>query len=91
MPNLKSAKKRVLVSERNRVRNLAARRSVQRAVRSVEKALEKKEAGTPDLLKTAVQTIDRAYVRGIFHRNTAARYKSRLSLKVNKALNAAAV
>ena len=85
MANIKSAKKRVLVAERNRLRNQAFRTSIKTAVKKV---LELAKAEDKDALNTALskayQLCDKAVSKGILHKNTAARKKSRLTLAVKK-------
>ena len=85
MANIKSAKKRVLVAERNRLRNQAFRTSIKTAVKKV---LELAKAEDKDALNTALskayQLCDKAVSKGILHKNTAARKKSRLTKAVNK-------
>ena len=89
MANIKSAKKRVLTAERNRLRNVAFKSSVKTAIK---KALELAQKKDTEALKTALskayQLCDKGVSKGILHKNTAARKKSRLSLAVNKFLNA---
>ena len=85
MANIKSAKKRVLIAEANRVRNVAFKTSIKTAVK---KALalatgEDKEALNAALSKV-YQLCDKAVVKGILHKNTAARKKSRLTLAIKK-------
>ncbi len=62
-----------------------------RAWKSRMKTLIKKarELPTPEALREAIQVIDKAAAKGIIHRNTAARRKSRLVKAVQKALAAA--
>ena len=85
MANIKSAKKRVLVAERNRLRNQAFRTSIKTAVKKV---LELAKTEDKDALNTALskayQLCDKAVSKGILHKNTAARKKSRLTIAVNK-------
>ncbi|MEM0951173.1 MAG: 30S ribosomal protein S20 [Cyanobacteria bacterium P01_H01_bin.74] len=85
MPRIKSAKKRVLVSERNRLRNKA----IKSAYRSALKKLL--EADTTDARTAALNAfysrIDRAVVKGVVHKNTAARYKSRVTLRIQQKNN----
>ena len=85
MANIKSAKKRVLVAERNRLRNQAFKTSIKTAVKKV---LELANAGDKDALNTALskayQLCDKAVSKGVLHKNTAARKKSRLTKAVNK-------
>ena len=63
--------------------------SVRTATRTViAKALRSVEAGDPGMAAVAVQdansTLDRAVQKGIMHKNTAARRKSRISARLNK-------
>ncbi len=85
MANIKSAKKRVLIAEKNRVRNVAFKSSVKTAVKRV---LELAKGEDKDALNKAIskvyQLCDKAVVKGIMHKNTAARKKSRLTIAVNK-------
>ena len=85
MANIKSAIKRVLVAKRNEERNVAFKSSIKTAVK---KALalangEDKEALNKALSKV-YQSCDKAVSKGILHKNTAARKKSRLTLAINK-------
>ena len=86
MANIKSAKKRVLIAERNRVRNVAFKTSIKTAVKKV---LELAKAEDKDALNSALsrayQLCDKAVVKGILHKNTAARKKSRLVLAIKRA------
>ena len=85
MANIKSAKKRVLIAERNRLKNQAFRTSIKTAVKKV---LELAKAEDKDALKSALskayQLCDKAVSKGILHKNTAARQKSRLNNKVKE-------
>jgi len=85
LPNIKSAKKRVEVTERNRSRNVALKSSIKTAVRRVYEAIK---AADIEKIKTALSkaysTIDKAVSKGVLHRNTAARKKSRLTRHVAK-------
>ena len=83
MPNIKSAKKRVLVSERNRVRNKTwktAVRTVRNNVADAVKSTSEKDAKVA--LSHAYEIIDKAVAKGVLHKNAAARRKSRLATKV---------
>ena len=85
MANIKSAKKRVLIAEANRVRNVAFKTSIKTAVK---KALALATGEDKDALNSAVskvyQLCDKAVSKGILHKNTAARKKSRLTLAIKK-------
>lgn len=81
MPNIKSAKKRVQVAERNRERNVAVRSAVRTAIKKVLLATKAKTATAEiaQAVQNAYSVIDRAVLKGILHKNTAARCKSRLT------------
>ena len=85
MPNIKSAKKRVLVSAANYERNKAYRSALRTAVKKANIAIESDAANADVAVKAAVKKIDQASVKGIIHKNTAARKKSALVCKLNKA------
>ena len=87
MPNIKSAKKRVLVAERNHERNVAVKSRIKTAVRRVLEALKDNTEKVQELLNTAYKVIDKSVSKGVLHRNTAARKKSRLTKFVNKTLS----
>jgi len=84
MPNIKSAKKRVLVSARRKEENTLVASSMKTAVKNVEKAVASndKEKAMKNL-KTAETRIDKAVVAKLAHKNKAARLKSRLTKAVN--------
>jgi small subunit ribosomal protein S20 len=85
MANIKSSKKRILTSQKNTVKNVAFKSSIKTALK---KALELGKGEDKEALSTAVskvyQLCDKAVVKGILHKNTAARKKSRLSLALKK-------
>ena len=87
MPNIKSAKKRVLVSAANYERNKAYRSALRTAVKKANIAIESDAATADVAVKAAVKKIDQASVKGIIHKNTAARRKSLFTRKLNS-LNA---
>lgn len=85
MANYKSAKKRIKVNERRRVENIMIKSKVRTALKKVQSALaDKKRDQLDDLLREAVSQLDKAWSKGIFHKNTIARKKSRLTLQVSK-------
>ncbi len=85
MANIKSAKKRVLIAEANRQKNVAFKSSIKTALK---KALELAAGEDKEALNSAIsrvyQLCDKAVSKGILHKNTAARKKSRLVLAVKK-------
>ena len=84
MPNIKSAKKRVLVSRANYERNKAYRSALRTAVKKANAAIESNAADAADVVKAAVVEIDHAAGKGIIHKNIAARKKSALVTRYNK-------
>jgi len=85
LPNTKNAKKAVKVIERRRVRNQSARSAVKTAFKKANEAVAKKGENAAELVVSAASLIDKTASRGIIHPNTAARKKSRLAKKLNKA------
>ena len=85
MANIKSAKKRIKVIARNRARRLTVVTAVKKAFKQAEKAVKGKAQDAAALVKAACQKIDKAVSNKIYHKNTAARHKSRLVKKLNKA------
>ncbi len=85
MPRIKSAIKRVEVAERNRNRNKSWKSAVRTARNAVEESLNTADkAGAGANLSRLYRVIDQAVVKGILHRNSAARKKSRLANLVLK-------
>ena len=76
MPNIKSAKKRVLVSKSANERNKAKKSEL----KTLLKKARAENADSASVL-TAVKKIDRAAAKGLIHKNKAARIKSRLAKK----------
>lgn len=81
---IKSGLKRVEIAERNRQRNVAVKSAIKTSVKKVVEAGADKDLLNKDL-PTALSLIDKAVNKGIMHKNTAARKKSRLMKKVNEA------
>lgn len=87
MANIKSAKKRVLIAERNRQRNVAAKSAIKTAIKkALVLAQEKETEGVTSAVSAVYKLCDKAVGKGILHKNTAARKKSRLTVAVNKLL-----
>ena len=85
MPNIKSAKKRVLVSKVNTERNKAYRSSLRTAIKKADAAIEANSADMTATVAAAVKKIDQAASKGIIHKNNAARKKSALVTRCTKA------
>ena len=84
MANIKSAKKRILVTETKAARNEAIRSKVKTCIKKVEAAIAAgdKAAAQASLL-VAISEIDKATSKGVYHKNTASRKVSRISKAVN--------
>lgn len=89
MPNHKSSEKRVRQSEKRRLVNKSNRGRLRTSIRKLRAAISE-GAGEQlnTLLPATISTIDKAVQKGVLHRNAAARYKSRLTARVNQAANA---
>ena len=85
MPNIKSAKKRVLVSNANYEKNKAYRSSLRTALKKADAAIDAKSDDMSVTVKAAVKKIDQAASKGIIHKNNASRKKSALVSRMNKA------
>jgi small subunit ribosomal protein S20 len=88
VPNIKSAKKRVRVSEKRRLRNKAYKTFFKNRIKEVLKAIENKEPKEVvlELTRKAQAAIDKAVSKGVIHKNQGARRKARLFEKVNEYL-----
>lgn len=84
MPNTKSAKKRVIKIGKRYERNKAYRSAVRTAIKKANIAIENKAADMNEAVRVAVKMIDKAASKGIMHKNTAARKKSALTVRLNK-------
>ena len=85
MANIKSQKKRILTNETARQRNVQVRSRLKTVMKNADSAIESKDADSiQSTVKTAVREIDRTAKKGIIHKGTASRYKSRLTLQVQK-------
>lgn len=84
MPNTKSAEKRVRVAERRRQRNRVFRSASRTYIRKAERLITQGDAeAAAQAVGDAISTLDRAAIKGIIHKNNAARRKSRLMKKFN--------
>lgn len=84
MANTKSAEKMIRASARKRVRNRPIKSAVRTAVTKARQAVS--GADRPDaaeLVQAAVKALDRAAQKGVLHRNSAARRKSRLMKRLD--------
>ncbi len=85
MPNIKSAKKRVKVIAAKTLQNKSTRSDLKTAIKKADHALTENAGDKSATVIDAIKKIDCAAAKGIIHKNNAARKKSALQLKLNKA------
>jgi small subunit ribosomal protein S20 len=85
MANTVSSLKRVRVAERRTAVNRTRKTRLRHQIRAMRRLLETKDAkAASDLAAKTFSLIDRSAKWGIIKKNTAARYKSRLTLRLRK-------
>ena len=85
MPNIKSAKKRVLVIEKKTLQNKMFKSAFKTIVKKYEAAVAAGEKETAiALYREVVKVTDKAVAKGILHKNNAAHKKSAMTLKLNQ-------
>ena len=85
MPNIKSAKKRVKITETKTLQNKMFRTAMKTDMKKYEAAVAAGDmAAAQETYKVAVKKVDQAVAKGILHKNTAAHRKSAMTLKLNK-------
>ena len=91
MANIKSARKRIRVSEKRRLHNAMITSRMRTSIRRFNEAVETND--TEIILASlnyAFSVIDKAATKGVIHKNNAARKKAQLSRRLNAIENAAA-
>lgn len=87
MPVIKSAKKQMRVAARRRLRNKAVRSLCKTNITKAERLILSGELETAQkAVVTAVSSLDKTAAKRVIHPNNAARRKSRLMKKLNKAV-----
>ena len=85
MPNIKSSKKDVIRSKIAYEKNKADKSEMKTVIKKYEAALDGGDRAAAEVAyKVAIQTVDKAVTKGILHKNTAARKKSSMTLRLNK-------
>ena len=79
MANTKQAKKRAAQNVRQRARNRSVATKVRHVVRDIRQAAVEKADAAQGMLTGVISELDRAVRKGVLHRNTAARLKSRVT------------
>lgn len=79
-----SAEKRHRQSEERRIRNKSAKSAIKTSVKKFTVSIQNKDAGAAEAnLKETIKKLDTAAGKGILHKNTAARKKSRIQKLFN--------
>jgi small subunit ribosomal protein S20 len=92
MPNIKSVIKDVKRSRERHLRNQAAKSQIKTYIKKARTTIADSSASSTDVaasVSASFSVIDKAWKRGIIHKNAAARRKSRLAKRVNQAAHAA--
>ena len=85
MPNIKSAKKRVLVSQAKAAQNKAAKSALKTQIKKFDAAVADGNRSEADVAyKVAVKAVDQAAAKGLLHKNNAANKKSAMTLRLNR-------
>ena len=85
MPNIKSAKKRVLVAQTKAMQNKAAKSALKTHMKKFDAAVAGGNRSEADIAyKVAVKAMDQAAAKGLVHKNNAANKKSSMTIKLNK-------
>ncbi len=84
MANIKQQKKRVKQDIKRRQANRVFKASLKTAIKQVEQQVsEGNKDKAQEAFNVANKKLDKALVKGIYHKNAIARHKSRLQQKVN--------
>lgn len=84
MANIKSAKKRIRVTEKKTLQNKIVKSALKTSVKKFENVSETMSAAEANTaFNSAVKSLDMAASKGVIHKNLAAREKSRLAHKLN--------
>ena len=85
LPNIKSAKKRVLVNQTKAMQNKAMKSALKTDIKKFDAAVAEGNRSEADVAyKVAVKAVDQAVAKGLLHKNNAANKKSSMTLKLNK-------
>jgi small subunit ribosomal protein S20 len=80
MPNIKSAKKRVLVIDKKTMENRMVKSAIKTELKKFEAAVaEGNKAAAQEQLNLCVKKLDQAGAKGVYHKNTISRKKSQLA------------
>ncbi len=83
MPNIKSAKKRVLVIEKKTMQNKAIKSALKTQIKKFLEAVNSGDkAAAEQLFPATVSAIDTAVTKGVIHKNNANNRKAKLAKKL---------
>lgn len=83
MPNIKSAIKRVRVTEKKTEANKMQKSAVRTAVKKAKTAIAASDPAKDEIVQKTQTVLDKAVAKGYLHKNTASRRKSRLAKAAN--------
>lgn len=84
MANIKSAQKRIDVTERNTLQNKMAKSQMKTQIKKYSKAIESNDVESAEkLLPETFEVIDKTVTKGAIHKNQANRRKSILASELN--------
>lgn len=87
MANIKSAMKRVKVTEKQNLRNRMVKSALKTSIRRYDEALQSgDQAAAEKAYVNAVSTVDKAAAKGVVHKNAASRKKAQLAVKRAQAI-----
>ena len=81
MPNIKSAIKRVKKNATLNAQNATAKSAMRTAVKKADNAALNNDENAKELIKSAIQQLEKAASKGLIHKNAASRKKSQLMKK----------
>ncbi len=85
MPNIKSAKKRVLIIEKKTLENRMVKSAIKTELKKFEAAVsEGNKDAANELYTVCVKKLDQAVAKGVYHKNTVSRKKSQLAKALAK-------
>jgi len=84
LPNIKSAIKRVSVTEHKTLRNKMVKSATKTALKKFDSAVAAKTANA-EMLSAASSAVDKAAAKGVISKNAASREKARMARELAKA------
>ncbi len=84
MPNIKSAKKRVIVNKTKAARNKSRNSALKTAIKKANAAAQSNADNKVELVNAAIKKVDQAAAKGLLHKNNAAHKKSALAKLLNE-------